>query len=133
MFAYVTLGADDIEAAVRFYDPLMAILGQPRCHSSEVSVGWGALDDYAIPWLSVGRPFNGAPASVGNGGMIAFAAPSAALVSRLYEAAIEGGGTDEGPPGLRPQYGAGFYAAYVRDPQGNKLAFACYKAEEADQ
>lgn len=58
--------------------------------------------------------------------MLALRAPSEELVDELYVTAIKGGARCEGKAGLRPQYGPGFYYAYVRDPDGNKLAFACY-------
>ncbi|MFN3970826.1 MAG: hypothetical protein ACK4L4_05550 [Gemmobacter sp.] len=72
--------------------------------------------------LWVTRPFDGGPARAGNGAMVAFAAPGRAAVEAFHAAALAQGGADEGAPGLRPQYGAGFYAAYVRDPDGNKVA-----------
>jgi catechol 2,3-dioxygenase-like lactoylglutathione lyase family enzyme len=130
MFAYAMVGTNDLERAVRFYEPLMAMLGQPRCWEEDAGVTWGSLDDYGRPAFCLGTPFDGTPATVGNGMMLAFRAPRVELVKQLYAAALEGGGSDEGAPGLRPQYGAGFYAAYVRDPDGNKLAFACYQADE---
>jgi len=130
MFAYAMVGTNDLERAVRFYEPLMVLLGQPRCWQGDEGVSWGSLDDYDRPALCLGRPFDGKPATVGNGMMVACRAPRVELVRQLYAAAMEGGGSDEGAPGLRPQYGAGFYAAYVRDPDGNKLAFACYHADE---
>ncbi|MFC6839929.1 VOC family protein [Xanthomonas theicola] len=131
MFAYAMLGTNDLTHALRFYDPLMELLGQPRCWTGEAGASWGSLDDYAVPGLCVGQPFDKAAATVGNGGMLAFRAPRVALVRALYETALAHGGTSEGEPGLRPQYAPGFYAAYVRDPDGNKLAFVCYEADEA--
>ncbi|MFA5968410.1 MAG: VOC family protein [Sphingomonas sp.] len=133
MFAYAMLGTNDLERAIRFYDPLMERLGQPRCWTGEDSVSWGSLEDYAVPGLCVGRPFNGAAATIGNGGMLALRAPNVELVNDLYAKAMASGGSDEGRPGLRPQYGPGFYAAYVRDPDGNKLGFVCYHANKGEQ
>ncbi|WGF86630.1 VOC family protein [Marinivivus vitaminiproducens] len=131
MFAYAMLGTTDLERAARFYDALMAELGQERCFADDTVIGWGGQEDYDRPNLCVGLPFDGRPASVGNGTMIALKAPSPDLVRRLHAKALAHGGTDEGAPGLRPQYSPGFYIAYVRDPDGNKLAFACYGAEDA--
>jgi len=130
MFAYAMLGTEDPARAERFYAPLMALLDQPRCWKDDEGICWGALDDYDHPGFCVGRPFDGRPASVGNGVMLALRAPTVELVKRLYATALQNGGSDEGGPGLRPQYGRGFYAAYVRDPDGNKLAFACYDAPD---
>lgn len=70
--------------------------------------------------------FDGEAASVGNGTMTAFQLPEPRKVDRLYDIAMRQGGSDEGKPGYRPRYGEGFYAAYVRDPDGNKLAFIVY-------
>ena len=75
--------------------------------------------------LWVGKPFNDRAASSGNGTMIALQAHSWQQVNDFHAAAIRHGGTSEGAPGLRPQYNADFYAAYVRDPDGNKLACVC--------
>ncbi len=72
---------------------------------------------------------DGAPATPGNGTMVSFLASSRAAVDAFHAAALAHGGTDEGAPGLRPQYGAQFYAAYVRDPDGNKLNAVCYRAD----
>lgn len=126
MFAYTMLGTNDLERALTFYDPLMDLLGQAKVGADERLVTWGSYDDYARPGFSVGLPVNGAPATYGNGAMLAFRAETAALVDSLYEAAIAAGGTCEGKPGPRPQYWKGFYSAYVRDPDGNKISFACY-------
>ena len=75
--------------------------------------------------LWVCKPYNGAPASVGNGGMVALWASSWAQVDAFHAAALAHGGTSEGAPGLRLLYNPDFYAAYVRDPDGNKLAVVC--------
>lgn len=127
MFSYVSLGTRDIAAATRFYDATLAPLGHARIADYDpdgTSAAWG-LDDPG-PHLWVTEPFDGNPASVGNGTMISFLAPSRTAVDVFHRAALENGGTNEGAPGLRPQYGPHFYAAYVRDPDGNKLNAVCY-------
>ncbi|MHB1692088.1 MAG: VOC family protein, partial [Thiomonas sp.] len=95
--------------------------------------GWGTyLDDgrqELALWLC--QPFNGQPASAGNGTMVALAARTRAQVDAFHAAALAQGGTNEGAPGLRPHYGPDFYAAYVRDPDGNKLAAVCRAAPSA--
>jgi predicted lactoylglutathione lyase len=88
----------------------------------------GREDDLAYPRFFTGHPFNGQPAGVGNGAMTAFLIEDSNLIDRLYTRAMENGGADECRPGFRPQYGDAFYSAYVRDPDGNKLAFVCYEA-----
>ncbi|MCJ2876618.1 VOC family protein [Rhizobium pusense] len=131
MFAYAMLGTNDVARAAQFYDPLMALLGQPRCWTDERGAAWGSFDDPAMPALSIQKPFDGQPATVGNGVMLAFRAGTTGLVDSLHAAAMAHGGRDDGLPGPRPQYGDGFYAAYVRDPDGNKLAFICTAALKA--
>jgi catechol 2,3-dioxygenase-like lactoylglutathione lyase family enzyme len=75
------------------------------------------------------NPFDGNAATVGNGGHAAFNADSRAAVDKFHAAALAGGGTDEGRPGLRPHYNENYYGAYVRDPDGNKLQAVCHNAE----
>ncbi|SCC92894.1 Glyoxalase/bleomycin resistance protein/dioxygenase [Thiomonas sp. X19] len=137
MFTYLMLGTNDLARAVRFYDPVMAALGHARCDTgndaSDDEAGWGTyLDDgrqELALWLC--QPFNGQPASAGNGTMVALAARTRAQVDAFHAAALAQGGTNEGAPGLRPHYGPDFYAAYVRDPDGNKLAAVCRAAPSA--
>ncbi|WP_244490960.1 VOC family protein [Paramesorhizobium deserti] len=89
----------------------------------------GKKDDETFPRFFTGYPFNEKTAQAGNGTMTAFLVEDAATIDRLHVLAIRNGGSDEGEPGFRPQYGEGFYGAYVRDPDGNKLAFVCYDAQ----
>lgn len=132
MLLYATLGTDDLPRAIAFYDAVMATLGHARLPGwSEGWAGWG--QDYDTGFgLWVCPPFDGQPATAGNGTMLAFRAESAAQVRAFYAAGLAHGGTDEGGPGLRPHYGPNFYVAYLRDPAGNKLAavFHRYVAEE---
>ncbi len=120
MFLYITLGTNDLERAIRFYDPVMATLGVARLRSLESEIGYAAPGDLRCR-LWVTRPFDGRPATVGNGSMPALVAPDRASVDAFHRAALIHGGTDEGAPGLRP-FGPCFYACYVRDPDGNKLS-----------
>ncbi len=80
-----------------------------------------------MPHLYLYKPYDGRPATWGNGTHVAFQAASTQAVDRFYAAAMENGGADEGRPGPRPDYGPNYYAAYVRDPDGNKLQAVCYK------
>ena len=130
MIGYTMVGTNDLERTLKFYNPLMAEMGLDQRYRDDLSASWGRKGDDAFPFFFVGKPFDGEPASVGNGVMTAFRLDdNAALVDRLHELALKNGGSDEGVPGFRPQYGAGFYGAYVRDPDGNKLAFVCYDAK----
>ena len=116
MIGYVTLGTNDLDRAARFYDALLAEIGAGRYMASDRFVAWAVAPD--MPSLGVIKPYDGKAASVGNGTMVALVLDSKAKVDALYEKAIELGGTDEGKPGPR---GDGFYAAYFRDLDGNKL------------
>jgi catechol 2,3-dioxygenase-like lactoylglutathione lyase family enzyme len=125
MILYVTLGTTDVPAAVRFYD---AVLGPLGFKATETTENWAAYGPEYGEGVSmwVCKPFDGAPMTPGNGTMVAFPAASAAAVDAFHAAALGLGGADEGAPGPRPHYGPHFYAAYVRDPDGNKLACVCY-------
>jgi catechol 2,3-dioxygenase-like lactoylglutathione lyase family enzyme len=132
MFTYVCLGTADLDRAARFFDAVMATLGHSRCDvSGEPSwdgwLGWGTYEDHGQRELAlwVCPPFNGQAATAGNGTMVALSARSWDEVDAFHAAALANGGACEGPPAIRPQYQPDFYAAYVRDPDGNKLAVVC--------
>ncbi|WAC27217.1 VOC family protein [Ancylobacter sp. SL191] len=129
LILYTTLGVADLNRATAFYDAVLAPLGHVR--RADASEGWEGYgpdyDDGVSLWLCT--PFNGAAPSVGNGTMVAFRAPDAAAVDAFHAAALAQGGTDEGAPGVRPHYGPHFYVAYVRDPDGNKLACVFHRYE----
>jgi len=116
MIGYVTLGTNDLARAERFYDALLAEFGAKRFMETEQFTAW--TDDSGGPGLSLTRPYDGQPATTGNGTMVALAAGSEAQVDAVYKKALALGASDEGPPGQRMK---GFYAAYFRDPDGNKL------------
>jgi catechol 2,3-dioxygenase-like lactoylglutathione lyase family enzyme len=127
LYSYISLGTRNLARAIAFYDAALAPLGHARIDDYDGdrrSAAWG-LDDPG-PHLWITAPFDGLPASPGNGVMVSFLAKSRAAVEAFHAAALAQGGTDEGAPGLRPQYGPHFYAAYVRDPDGNKLNAVCY-------
>ncbi len=104
-----------------FYDAFLAPLGITRMQTAADGsfVGWAR--DGHLPHLFVGIPFDGEPATAGNGVMIAIEAPSRDAVVAAYQAGLAQGGRDAGPPGLRPQYAADYYGAYLHDPEGNKV------------
>lgn len=120
MIAYVTLGTNDLARAAKFYDALAAELDIGRMMESAEFIAWGQPG--GAPGIGLTKPFDGQGATIGNGVMVALEAKDKEQVHRLYDIAIANGGTDEGAPGPR---GDGFYAAYFRDPDGNKLN-ACY-------
>jgi catechol 2,3-dioxygenase-like lactoylglutathione lyase family enzyme len=120
MIGYVTLGTNDLDRAVAFYDDLLSGMGASRFMNEETFVAWTTAPDK--PGLSVTRPYDGQPATVGNGVMVALMVDSPEKVDALHARALELGGSDEGAPGPR---GEGFYAGYFRDLDGNKLNFFC--------
>ena len=124
MFSHITVGTRDQKRAVAFYDAVLAPLG---LRQRAVTPDGGTP---VVCWIEPGKPLprfyvyiplDGQPATVGNGSMVAFAAPSPAAVDAAYQAGLAAGGSDEGQPGQRPRYGDGYYGAYLRDPDGNKL------------
>ncbi|MBS0563386.1 MAG: VOC family protein [Proteobacteria bacterium] len=123
MLLYITLGTNDLARARRFYDGVMPTLGIVRRVDGEDEIGYGAPGDSRTR-LWIVAPYDQKPATIGNGSMTAFDAASRAAVDAFHKAALAAGGSDEGAPGLRP-YHAHFYAAYVRDPDGNKLSAVC--------
>ncbi|MEQ8782006.1 MAG: VOC family protein [Roseibium album] len=125
MIAYVTVGADDIARAKRFYSSILPALGYeleegPEGLSCVLPVEPGQSP--VLPDFYVKPTFDGRPASAGNGSMVAFEARNQQQVRDLHAAALLAGGSDEGQPGFRVSYGPNFFVGYLRDPQGNKIA-----------
>jgi len=116
MIGYVTLGTNDLARAARFYDAIAAEMGTGRMMEFDSFIAWGTPGGGA--GIGLTKPFDGNPATVGNGVMVALEAKDQDQVKRIYDIALSHGGTDEGPPGPR---GDSFYAGYFRDPDGNKL------------
>lgn len=128
MISHVTIGSDDLKRAKAFYQAVMAPLGYAMVMDGRGYFAYGQSAD-SPPQVFVVRPFNGQPAACGNGWHCAFLAPSRAAVDAFHAAALAAGGSDEGAPGLRPQYSEHYYGAYVRDPDGNKIQAVCYAPE----
>ena len=126
MFSHVTLGTNDWQKVRPFWMAIMATLDIPVFGESPEGIAFGTATD---PKLFVGPAYNGEPATHGNGTHIAFFASSRAQVDAFYKAAMDNGGSDEGPPGLRPHYHPNYYGAYVRDPDGNKLQAVCHSSK----
>jgi catechol 2,3-dioxygenase-like lactoylglutathione lyase family enzyme len=137
MLTYVYFGTNDLARAIVFYDAALAPLGMQRCTTGDaewdrVAAGWGTYEGSGIRELAfwIGTPFDAQPASVGNGSMVAFRARSWRQVDDFHAAALAHGGKCDGPPGLRLHYAPDFYAAYVRDPDGNKIAAVCRRIRQ---
>lgn len=120
MIGYVTLGTNQYDEAAKFYDELFGVLGLGRILESDTFIAWGS--DMKSPAVSITRPYDGNPATVGNGVMVALAVGSTDKVDAIHARALELGGKDEGAPGPR---GEVFYAGYFRDLDGNKLNAFC--------
>jgi catechol 2,3-dioxygenase-like lactoylglutathione lyase family enzyme len=120
MIGYTCVGTNNLDKAVAFYGELLGLMGAQVTFKGERGVGWGTAPDK--PMFSVLMPFDKNDATVGNGSMVALAAKDPDQVHALHQKCIDLGGTCEGAPGPRSD---GFYAAYFRDLDGNKLAAFC--------
>ena len=125
MLSHVSLGTNDAARAAAFYDPLLAVLGIRKLDERDGAIDYGT----SMTLFSLEKPTDGRPASVGNGVHIAFWAGSRGQVDEFYRVALAHGGSDAGPPGLRPEYDANYYAAFLRDPDGNKIEAVCFLAK----
>ncbi len=126
MIHHVSLGTNDAVRAVRFYDPVLAVIGMSRRSMEGGSVGYGsAAHEYLF---ALEKPADGKPATVGNGVHIAFAAAHRTVVDEFYRVALANGGTDAGAPGLRLKYDGNYYGAFVHDLDGNKIEIVTYSA-----
>ncbi|MEQ9814927.1 MAG: VOC family protein [Azospirillaceae bacterium] len=116
MFNHVSVGTNDLAKAATFYDAVLGALGYRRTFSEDFGLAWGI----AFPEFWATLPHDTQVATVGNGVHVAFIAPDRETVDRFHALALAHGGTDDGAPGERP-YEKGYYAAFVRDPDGNKI------------
>lgn len=123
MIGYATIGTNDPERALAFWDVFMADLGAKRLiemPDARQMTFYGT--DRKTPMLAVTRPWDGSQASPGSGNMVALPMQSRAQVDAMHAKAIALGATDDGAPGFRGPESLGFYFAYFRDPDGNKIA-----------
>ncbi len=131
MLSHIHIGVTEFEKAFAFYEAVLARLGlEVRFKDTENSwAGW-QIPGKDRPLFLIGRPFDGNPASPGNGNMTAFQAPDRAAVTDCHALALKLGGVDEGAPGLRPAYHRDYFGCYFRDPDGNKLCVVCHAPPE---
>ena len=121
MLGYVTLGTNNFDRAVAFYDALLEPLGAKQLMKSDRMTMWGTGPGQGM--LAICKPFDESEATVGNGVMPAISAGTQEMVASLHAKALELGATDEGAPGPR---GDSFYGGYFRDLDGNKLCAFCF-------
>ena len=127
MFSHFTLGANNLERSLAFYGAIMPIIGCELLYTDSDAVLMYGPKEGQHPHIFIVRPFDDLPATWSNGFHIAFNVSSSAHVNRFYEMALANGGIDEGRPGIRDEYDTDYYAAYVRDPDGNKIQAVCYQ------
>lgn len=127
MIHHVSVGTNNIKRAKAFYDPLMALIGLRLLMHSDRSAHYGASDII----FSLETPADGRAATAGNGVHIAFQAPDRETVRRFHRTALANGGVDEGGPGIRENYNANYYGAFVRDLDGNKIEAVTFTARES--
>ena len=120
MLSHLSLGVADLARSQRFYDAALAPLGYVRLWAFDDAIGYGVPGGNDKLALFV-HPSADVPLAAGPGFHLCFEACSSEAVDGFHAAAMATGGTDEGAPGLRPHYGATYYAAFVRDPDGHKL------------
>ena len=128
MLDHVSITVGDLDRAARFYDAVMAALGHPRVYRCEEAVGYGLRngpEDDSRSYLTV----RAGPNVVADRRHWAFRAASRAAVDAFHAAALRAGGRDDGAPGLRPDYHAAYYAAFVLDPDGNRIEAVCHRPE----
>ena len=127
MIDHVSVAVRDLEAATRFYETVLAALGFAKLETRPATVGFGKR--YPEFWINLREGF--APLPENSGAHICFRARSTDLVDAFYDAALAAGGTSDGAPGLRPQHGEGYYAAFIRDPDGNRIEAVSFAADVA--
>ena len=127
MFSHITVGVSDLDKAAAFYDAILLPLGlkqRPVTPDGGPGARCWVLPDRTLPRFYAYQPFNRQPPSAGNGSMVAFTAQNEQQVRQAYAAGLAAGGTSEGEAGERTHYGRGYFGAYLRDPDGNKIHIA---------
>jgi catechol 2,3-dioxygenase-like lactoylglutathione lyase family enzyme len=117
IMSHVSIGVRDVERSARFYDAVLGTLGARRIFEVPSGIGYGRV----FPEFWIGQPYDGGEPGTGNGTHFAFLARSREEVDAFWAAALAEGGTGEGQPGLRADYEPGYYACFLRDPDGHKI------------
>ena len=117
MIDHVSIAVRDLAAGGRFYEAVLAALGYSKLVSRPGTIGFGKK--YPEFWLNERRAMT--PVDPDSGAHVCLRAPDTAAVDAFHAAALRAGATSDGAPGLRPEYTADYYAAFVRDPEGNRI------------
>jgi len=117
MIDHVSVAVRDLAASARFYEAVLSTLGFAVLERRPATVGFGKT--YPEFWINSREDM--APLAAGHGAHVCFRARSTDLVDAFHAAAVAAGGESDGAPGLRPQHGDGYYAAFIRDPDGNRI------------
>ena len=124
MIHHCSLGTNDLKRARAFYDPIMEMIGLRFIRESDRIIAYGLTEVV----FSLEKPMNGDRAGPGNGTHVAFHAGHRNVVDACYASGVENGGEDEGKPGIRADYDPHYYAAFLRDPDGNKIEIVTFSA-----
>ena len=124
MIDHVSVAVRDLAASTRFYEAVLGTLGFAKLEARPATVGFGK--QYPEFWINLRDGF--APLPEGSGAHVCFRARSPELVDAFHQAALAAGGRSDGAPGLRPQHGEGYYAAFIRDPDGNRIEAVTFQA-----
>ena len=127
MIDHVSIAVRDLDRAARFYQPLLAALGMIKLREwPDAAVGYGKK--YPEFWINKRAAM--AHIAADSGVHIALRVPSAEAVDAFHVAALAGGGTSDGAPGFRAQYHENYYAAFIRDPDGNRIEAVTFVARK---
>jgi catechol 2,3-dioxygenase-like lactoylglutathione lyase family enzyme len=117
MIDHVSVGVRDLAASTRFYEAVLGVIGMTKLEVRPATVGFGK--QYPEFWINLRNGM--APVAPTSGAHVCFRARAPEMVDAFHAAALAAGGTSDGAPGLRPQHGEGYYAAFIRDPDGNRI------------
>ena len=126
MIDHVSVAVRDLAAATRFYEAVLATLGIGKLESRPATVGFGKK--YSEFWINLRA--NAVPVAETSGAHVCFRARSTEMIDAFHAAALAAGGTSDGAPGLRPPHGEGYYAAFIRDPDGNRIEAVTFVTSE---
>lgn len=127
MIDHVSIAVSDLDAATRFYELVLGVLGLTKLESRPATVGFGKT--YPEFWINLRTEMTALLPT--NGAHVCFRARSPDLVDAFHAAALQAGGASDGAPGLRPHDGeGGYYAAFIRDADGNRVEAVCFTSDK---